>query len=70
MWNDTDTPLAYLITFRCYGSWLRGDERGPVVRFHNRFGAPYMSADERQRQRDAEALKSEPVLLDAPAHFC
>jgi REP element-mobilizing transposase RayT len=65
MWNDTDTSLAYLITFRCYGTWLRGDERGSVDRSHNRFRAPYMSPDEKQRQRDAEALKSEPVLLDA-----
>ena len=66
MWNDTDIPLAYLVTFRCYGTWLRGDNRGSVDRFHNRFREPYMSMDERQRQRDAEALKSEPVLLDAP----
>jgi len=28
MWNDTDLPLGYLITFRCYGTWLHGDERG------------------------------------------
>ena len=65
MWNDTDTPLAYLITFRCYGTWLHGDERGSVDRSHNRFGSPYISADERWQQRDAQALKSEPVILDA-----
>ena len=23
-----DDPLAYFITFRCYGTWLHGDERG------------------------------------------
>ena len=66
MWNDTDTPLAYLITFRCYGTWLHGDERGSVDRSHNRFGSPYMPSDERRRQRVAQALKSEPLLLDAP----
>jgi REP element-mobilizing transposase RayT len=65
MWNDTDIPLAYLITFRCYGTWLHGDERGSVDRFHNRFGAPYISTDERWQQRDAQALKSEPVIVDA-----
>jgi len=26
-------PLAYLITFRSYGTWLHGDERGSVDRF-------------------------------------
>ncbi len=24
MWNDTDIPLAHLITFRSYGTWLTG----------------------------------------------
>ena len=65
MWNDTDTPLAYLITFRCYGTWLHGDRRGSVDRSHNRFGSPYMSGDERLWQRGAQALKSDPVILDA-----
>ena len=36
MWNDTDTPLAYFISFRIYGTWLRGDKRGSVDRFQNR----------------------------------
>src|SRR5207253_10119374 len=31
MWNDTDTPLAHMITFRCYGTWLHGDVRGDIV---------------------------------------
>src|ERR1044072_9524581 len=30
MWNDTDIPLGHLITFRTYGSWVHGDERGSV----------------------------------------
>jgi hypothetical protein len=37
MWNDTDNPLAFLITFRSYGTWLHGDERGSVNRFHNQY---------------------------------
>ena len=37
MWNDTDTPLAYFISFRTYGTWLHGDERGSIDRFHNRY---------------------------------
>ena len=70
MWNDTDTPLAYLITFRCYGTWLHGDGRGSVDRAHNRFGSPYIEADYRRLQRAAQALKSEPVLLDARRREC
>jgi REP element-mobilizing transposase RayT len=70
MWNDTDTALAYLVTFRCYGTWLHGDERGSVDRAHNQFGTPYMLADERQRRRGAQTLKSEPVFLDASRREC
>jgi len=32
MWNDTDTPLAYFISFRSYGTWLHGDKRGSIDR--------------------------------------
>jgi hypothetical protein len=35
MWNDTDLPLGYLITFRCYGTWLHGDDRGSIDRKAN-----------------------------------
>ena len=34
--------LAYFITFRCYGTWLHGDERGSVDRFHNIYGMPFI----------------------------
>jgi hypothetical protein len=27
-----DIPLAYLISFRAYGTWLHGDRRGSVDR--------------------------------------
>jgi REP element-mobilizing transposase RayT len=30
--DDNELPLAYLITFRCYGTWLHGDERGSYRR--------------------------------------
>src|SRR5882724_3064369 len=30
--DDNDFPLAYLITFRCYGTWLHGDKRGSYRR--------------------------------------
>jgi REP element-mobilizing transposase RayT len=32
-------PLAYLLTFTCYGSHLHGDERGSVDREHNHVGS-------------------------------
>jgi hypothetical protein len=42
MWNNTDTPLAYLISFRSYGTWLHGDPRGSIDRFNNRYRSPYI----------------------------
>ncbi len=29
-WDENAFPLAYLITVRCYGTWLHGNERGSV----------------------------------------
>jgi len=65
MWNDTDIPLAYLITFRCYGTWLHGDERGSVDRFHNQYDSPRISANQKWQQYNARLLKHSPVKLDA-----
>ena len=64
MWNDTDLPLGYLITFRCYGTWLHGDERGSIDRFHNRYKSPYLPRSDRRRELSRRELKSEPVSLD------
>jgi REP element-mobilizing transposase RayT len=65
MWNDTDIPLGYLITFRCYGTWLHGDGRGSTDRFHNRYRSPYIPANDRWADYNRRQLKREPVTLDA-----
>jgi REP element-mobilizing transposase RayT len=64
MWNDTDIPLAYLITFRTYGTWLHGDERGSVDREHNRYRSPYASSNQNRKQHNRTILKGEPVVLN------
>jgi REP element-mobilizing transposase RayT len=63
MWNDTDVPLAYLITFRSYGTWLHGDERGSIDRSHNRYQSPYISPNEAWRKHNTHSLKTEAVNL-------
>ena len=65
MWNDTDTPLAYLVTFRCRGTWLHGDERGSVDRFHNRYKSPYIEPNAAWHRHNTESLKSRSVTLNA-----
>ena len=32
LYESNEFPLAYLITFRTYGTWLHGDERGSIRR--------------------------------------
>ena len=65
MWNDTDIPLAYLITFRSYGTWLHGDQRGSIDRFYNRYKSPYLYPDERWHRHNTAVLAGAPVVLDA-----
>ncbi len=57
MWNDTDTPLAYFMSFRTYGTWLHGDKRGSTDRFHNQYGAPFIEPNEKWRVHNEKQLK-------------
>jgi REP element-mobilizing transposase RayT len=70
MWNDTDAPLAVLITFRTYGSWLHGDERGSVSRHRNVYGTRYLPPEEKWVETNIHRLKSKPVTLDAKQREC
>src|SRR6266849_10869248 len=64
VWNDTDIALGYLITFRCYGTWLHGDERGSIDRFHNRYKSPYIDPNERWHRHNAQVLEGKPSTLE------
>lgn len=61
--DSPEWPLAYLITFRTYGSWLPGDARGTVDRDHHLAGQPYLPPDGRR------AAKASQLLVDAPLEF-
>lgn len=63
--SDERIPLAYLITFRCYGTWLHGDERGSTDRFHNRYGAPLIPHNQQWQRHNVRSLNHAPVDLDA-----
>ncbi|MBE7517262.1 MAG: transposase [Chloracidobacterium sp.] len=66
-WNDTDEPIAFLITFRTYGTWLPGDERGSIDKYHNKYGGPRAVASEARSGIHSARLRSEPFLLNADA---
>jgi len=58
-------PLAFLITFRTYGTWLHGDERGAVDRRnYHRHGTPAMPANRRLLNEEKATLKHSPVVLN------
>ncbi len=65
MWNDTDTPLALLITFRCRGTWLHGDARGAVDRHHNAYGSRRIKENPDWEKYNASLLIGVPVRLNA-----
>ena len=65
MWNDTDTPLAYFISFRSYSTWLHGDDRGSIDRFHNRYGAPYLPQSDSWERHNRKQRKGDPFILGA-----
>lgn len=65
IWDDNEFPLAYLITFRTYGTWLHGDERGSIDRYHNRYRGERVPANPVIQEQHEAKLKSEPVFLDS-----
>src|SRR6266446_4731570 len=63
--NDDHTPLGYLITFRAYGTWLHGDERGSVDRDHHRYDTPTLPPSPGRKQIEKSLLKQVPVRFNA-----
>src|SRR5262245_2238817 len=63
--NDSGIPLGYLITFRTYGTWLHGDRRGSVDRFHNIYGTPKLPPSKSRQEYERCLMKMPPVRLDS-----
>lgn len=61
-------PLAYLITWTTYGTWLHGDDRGSADRLAPRDpGLPYLAPDRARARFEREELKSDPVIFSREA---
>jgi len=63
--DDNEYPLAYLITFRCYGTWVHGDERGSTDRKHNVYRTPTIAPSPNLKRSDIQQLKYPPITLNA-----
>ncbi len=67
-WDDNEAPLAYLITFRTYGTWLHGDDRHSIDRHgKNIYGGPKVLPSKNLARIMAENRKNEEFILNGPA---
>ena len=58
-------PIAYLLTFVGYGTWLHGDERTSTDDEHNIYGTPKAEPNVVRAHKHREDLPGEPVTFDA-----
>ena len=63
MWNNTDTPLAYFISFRTCGTWLHGDKRGSIDRFNNQYRSAYIPGNANWQRYNKQQLRVTPLIL-------
>lgn len=56
-------PIAYLITFTTYGTWLHGDKRGSVDKEHNQYRSSFISSSSVLQRKEQSSLKNPPFTL-------
>ncbi|MBN1866845.1 transposase, partial [Candidatus Sumerlaeota bacterium] len=58
--------IAFFISFRCYGTWLHGDERGSMDRSqYHAFGTAPIASDPSRFAFERSLLRHPPMTLDA-----
>lgn len=67
-WSVAD-PLAYYITWSCYGTRLHGDPRGTVDRNHNTPNTPFLAEDRTRNVHASERMSGPPYVLSNPARI-
>jgi REP element-mobilizing transposase RayT len=71
LFETNEFPIAYLLTFRTYGTWLHGDERSSVRRNgNNRYGGPKLTASVPLRDLMRETQTRESFILDSAQRKC
>lgn len=66
IYETNEFPLAYLLTFRTYGTWLHGDERQSVDRHgKNIYGTPLIAPNPKLYEAMKSELKHPAVILNA-----
>lgn len=64
VWDENSYPLAYLLTFRTYGTWLHGDDRTSVKRDGwNSYGHPRYRPNTTLERWMSDEMKGKPFIL-------
>jgi REP element-mobilizing transposase RayT len=64
-WDENAFPLAYLLTFRTYGTWLHGDDRGSVDTYGNNiYGTPRLAPNPNREATMESRLKQDPYIFN------
>ncbi|MFN2502621.1 MAG: transposase, partial [Pyrinomonadaceae bacterium] len=71
VFEENQFPLAYLLTFRTFGSWLHGDKRGAVGRDgRNRYGGPRMKPNTALESALKIEARQPQLILSKPMRRC
>ena len=66
-YEENEFPLAYLLTFRTFGTWLHGDERQSVGRDgRNHYGKPRIQPKPEFESVMKDEAKQPPFILTKP----
>lgn len=71
VYEENPFPIAYLLTFRTYGTWLHGDARTSVRRNgNNRYGGPMVTPSVPLIEAMKDGRKQAPLVLDERQRPC
>ena len=64
MLPETAIPLAYFITFTCYGTWLHGEKPTSVDRVNNAPGTEFLSSNSKRADLAKKQMSETPYFLN------
>ncbi len=66
LYEQEEFPLAYLLTFRTFGTWLHGDQRGAFQRLRNRGArSKWIDSNVPLAEAMSASMKQSPIVLDS-----
>ena len=63
IYEENDFPIAYLITFRTFGTWLHGDEKGAYGRRNSVVRSKYVEPNRPLKEAMHTEMKQKPLIL-------